>query len=234
MGGTQTVALDAVIHATDIVWIAGQRLAQTLTDVAIARAPRDVDIAAAFADAWSIVDAVDRIRSMTRLLTRRVDVTLKPQIEEFDTATQAIRELRNLADHLPQRVEMVLSSNMPAIGRLSWVTVTSTRSAVVCVLDPSTLRTRRKSMSFPDMAGRQLVSPTSAVLLSAGRSEAWLDDATRAVYKLVDALEVFVSAYAQRAGLLGVEAGRDVAMFGELSFPEEMATIEDSHQLGLF
>lgn len=89
-------------------------------------------------------------------------------------------------------------------------------------------------MPFPKLSERILVSPTSAVLLTAGDTKAWLDDAAQAVYDLSATLETFVEAHAQRNGFMSVQAGRDVAMFGDITFPEEMTVTEDPQQRSLF
>lgn len=234
LSATQLVALDVVSHARDITSLSGQRLTQTLTDIAIGKSADSIQIASAFADAWSVVDAVDRIRSMVRLLAKHLHESFKPVTTAFDEETKVIRELRNLTDHLPQRIEGVLASNMPAIGRLSWVTVISTESALFCALDPGTVRSTKKAITLPDVGGRSVVLPTSAVLLSAGSTKAWLDEASLAVHKLVAALESYLEKLVSENNLSGVEAGRNFLAVGEISFPEQIAVPLDAQQGSLF
>lgn len=171
---------------------------------------------------------------MVRLLAKHLHESFKPVTTAFDEETKVIRELRNLTDHLPQRIEGVLASNMPAIGRLSWVTVISTESALFCALDPGTVRSTKKAITLPDVGGRSVVLPTSAVLLSAGSTKAWLDEASLAVHKLVAALESYLEKLVSENNLSGVEAGRNFLAVGEISFPEQIAVPLDAQQGSLF
>lgn len=229
----QMVALDVVSHASDIVSLSGQRLRSTLTDIAIARQATGIQIASAFADAWSVVDAVDRIRSMVRLLHKHLGREFKEVTKDFDHTTQSIRELRNLTDHLPGQVDRVVASNMPAIGRLSWITVESTQRVLSCVLDPGTARTTKKSMKLP-LGGRSIVVPTGAILLSAGGSQAYLEDAAAAVAELVGLLEAYVEQVAAGSGVPDAQAGRDFLAVGELALPDQIPVQFHSPQGNLF
>jgi hypothetical protein len=228
------VALDVVSNARDIITISGLRLRETLTTIAHAKSANAVEIASAFADAWSVVDAVDRIRSMVKLLSKHLSASFKKLTVSFDEETRVIRELRNLTDHLAQRVDSVVASKMPAIGRLSWVTVVSTESALVCTLDPGTVRTAKKSLPLIDVGGRSVVLPTGAILLSAGSTKAWLEDAASAVHNLVGALEFHIETLVEQSGIVGAEAGRNFLVVAEISFPEQLALPNDSSQLSLF
>lgn len=234
LNGHQLIALDVVSNARDIISLTGQRLTSTLTWIALEKEVDSVAIALAFADAWSIVDAVDRIRSMVRLLAKHLHPTFKEAEARFDKATQSVRELRNLTDHLPQRIDSVLSSNMPALGRLSWVTVTSVETALLCTLDPGTIRTKRKSVALPTVGGRSVVVPTGAIQLSAGNSNAWLDEAAVAVHSLVGLVEAHIEHFAREQNLVGVEAGRNLLAVAEISFSEQIAVPFDHPQLSLF
>lgn len=229
----QMVALDVVSHASDIISLAGQRLRSTLTGIALTRNASGVQIASVFGDAWSVVDAVDRIRSMVRLLHKHLGPDFKEVTKDFDRDTQSVRELRNLTDHLPAQVDRVISSNMPAIGRLSWITVESTQRVLTCVLDPGTSRTPKVSMKLP-IGGRTIVVPTGAILLASGGSQAYLEDAAAAVSGLVGMLEDYVVQVAAQTGAGDLQANRDFLAVGELAFPGELPVEGNSPQGALF
>lgn len=88
---------------------------------------------------------------------------------------------------------------MPAIGRLSWITVESTQRVLSCVLGPGTSRKPKVSMKIP-LGGRTIVMPSGAILQAAGGSQAYLEDAATAVSDLVVLLEDYVEHIATERG----------------------------------
>lgn len=232
---SQLVSLDAVRHAADIISLADERLRITLTEIARDVHTTQQQVTSAFSDAWSVIDAVDRIRSMVKLLVKKVDHSLRDDVEAFNNGTQTVRELRNLTDHLYQRVDQVLSSNMPAVGRLSWVTVFSTTSARVCVLEPGSMRTQKKSLSLPDVGGGSVHLPTGVISLSAATYMTRFDDVLKAVARLLKALEQTVESFAVANDVVGVEVGRDLLLCGDISFfVEVLPHATNDPQLRLF
>lgn len=224
LAARELVALDAIRHSADIVGLADVRLRDGLTQIAQHTKASDLEITSCFLDAWSFVDAVDRIRSMARLIAARSS-DMKAEVKSFMDVTKAVRELRNVADHLDARVDHVISSNLPAIGRLSWVTVLSTRSALVGVLQPGTVRTNKVSVQLPEISERPVRLPTGAVQLTCGSYSCWFDDVIAAVSHLISQIEMEIDVHVQRHGLHGIEAGRNVLMVGEISFEELPAPV---------
>jgi len=70
-------------------------------------------------DAWSIVDAVDRLRGL--IGTRGNIMRGFAPFNEFRTKTASTRTLRNNCDHLGQKLDLLASRELPVHGVLGWV-----------------------------------------------------------------------------------------------------------------
>ncbi len=76
--------------------------------------------AAAFSDAWTIVDSTNRLRLLVRLLPK-ADQAMA--IQEFLGRTDVIRRLRDSVQHLHARFEKLVKLREPTWGVITWVTV---------------------------------------------------------------------------------------------------------------
>lgn len=139
----QAVCLDGIRHAAEIADLAHTRLQQTLTELALTKAESPLDRLAytsAFLDAWAFVGAIDRIGSLFKLTpgVKRVPVE---DLDPIENTIGPIRKLRNIADHLGQRVDYVVSKNGNAFGSLAWITYTdlAARKGRACQLQPGTI-----------------------------------------------------------------------------------------------
>lgn len=171
----QAIFLDGIRHAVEIMDIAYNRLRDTLTNLALVPPVSDElpDISAhVFLDAWGFVDAVDRFRILYTKMPSMRPVAAKGSIPTLREVTQEFRNLRNVADHLAQRVDLVVSRNGAALGELTWLTGFQLQPEVIawhCTLRPGTLR------SVPSMQTDPIFStldwPTDSIRLSAGGYE---------------------------------------------------------------
>lgn len=168
----QALFLDGIRHAVEIMDVAYVRLRDALTQLALHPPdPQEIPELSAhvFLDAWSFVDAVDRFRM---LYTQMPGIKLgaaKVAIPPLLKVTKEFRDLRNVADHLAQRADLVVSRNGAALGELTWLTGFQLQPEVIawhCTLRPGTLR------SVPPMQTDPIVStldwPTGPIQLSAG------------------------------------------------------------------
>ena len=155
--------------------VAYGRLRDALTDLALnPPAPYKLPEISAhvFLDAWGFVDAVDRFRMLyTKMPGMKLGaskVGLPPLLE----ATQEFRNLRNVADHLAQRADLVISKNGAALGELSWLTGAQLEPEVIawhCTIRPGTLRATQPTQTDPIVS--TLDWPTDSIRLSAGGYE---------------------------------------------------------------
>lgn len=170
----QALFIDGIRHAIEIINIAYGRLRDTLTEMALTppnslKLPRSS--AHAFLDAWAMIDAIDRFRT---LYLQFPGMTFLPPQEErvaLKEALQPFRDLRNVADHLAQRADYVVSKDGAALGTLSWLTGFKIKplTAWYCTLRPGTIRAQ------PKLRREALVSaldwPTDRIIIIAGGYE---------------------------------------------------------------
>lgn len=176
----QAIFLDGIRHAVEIMDVAYSRLRDTLTQLALTPPTSDElsNISShVFLDAWAFVDAVDRFRMLYMQMPGIKFGAKKDGIPTLQEAIQEFRNLRNVADHLAQRADFVLSRNSAALGELSWLTGVQLQPEVIawhCTIRPGTLQ------SVPPMLTNSIVStldwPTDSIRLSAGGYEGNLSE----------------------------------------------------------
>jgi hypothetical protein len=72
-----------------------------------------------FVDAWSLVDAANRITPLLSALNPKTSVG---EFEKYAHAMADVREMRNSAHHLAERVDRFVKKKKPAWGSIGWVT----------------------------------------------------------------------------------------------------------------
>jgi hypothetical protein len=171
----------------------------TLTEIAHDEGGRakSASVTSALADAWSIVDAIDRFAALIKLLPAR-DEAAANSIADYIEAVKPIRLLRNVTDHLAQRVPYLVAHKMPAMGRLRWFTPTSLASGRSCLLIPGTVRPAN-TMPLINPVGREIRLPSGLVVLEAGEYEASLCDAVGATELVVRHLEESIPTWSPRS-----------------------------------
>jgi len=176
----QAFFLDGIRHAVEILDVTYGRLRDALTHLAL-NPPAQSDIpdifAHVFIDAWGFVDAVDRFRMLYTQMPGIKAGNAKDGIPPLREVTQVFRDLRNVADHLAQRADFVISRNGAAWGELSWLTGAQLQPKVIawhCTLRPGTLQTN------PSMQTDSIIStldwPTDSIRLSVGEYEGNLSE----------------------------------------------------------
>lgn len=171
----QALFLDGIRHAVEILDVTYGRLRDALTHLALnPPAPDELPtvFAHAFLDAWGFVDAIDRFRMMYTQMPGIKFGNAKDGIPPLREVTQEFRNLRNVADHLAQRADFVVSRNGAAWGELTWLTGAQLQPEVIawhCTLRPGTLQ------AAPLTQTNSIIStldwPTDSIRLSAGGYE---------------------------------------------------------------
>lgn len=171
----QALFLDGIRHAVEIMDVAYGRLRDALTHLAL-HPPASNELpncsAHVFLDAWSFVDAVDRFRMMYTQMPRMKLEAGRAGIPPLQEVIQEFRDLRNVADHLAQRADFVLSRNGAALGELTWLTGAQLQPEVIawhCTLRPGTLQSVPPTQTNPIVG--TLDWPTDSIRLSAGGYE---------------------------------------------------------------
>lgn len=122
----RVLALDGIRFALGAAEIGYGRLQYTLAELMRFAAPelwpkRRNLITTATVDAWTVIDAVHRLRS---LIARLPGLKQKvPEIRTFARDTQAAKDLRNFVQHLSDELPRLDGSAMPLWGSISWRTI---------------------------------------------------------------------------------------------------------------
>jgi hypothetical protein len=112
--------LDGVRYACEMVHISYDRLCESLEKITYEDDP-DIHrhlMTAGIHDAWSIIDATDRLRS----LVERSDVLkeLKESSPNFFLNADIVRKLRNVIQHIDTLIPNHANADWPVWGGVSW------------------------------------------------------------------------------------------------------------------
>ena len=215
----QALFLDGMRHAAEIAQLAYRRLQHTLTQIATTDdAPKSSAYAAAYLDAWSFVDAVDRFRLLLILLPNFQPGAPPAGQKSFFEVAEPVRLLRNVADHLAQRADYVVARQGTALGSLSWFTVTdlSKYQGLLCLVVPGTTQVGSHPAQVP--AGKVIDIPTGYIHLTAGEHTANLSEVFSNMSQFVVILEASVERSIRAAGLQGSQAGADLIIRANINF----------------
>lgn len=170
----QALFIDGIRHAVEIMSLAYGRLRDTLTETAL-NPPGSSGIpkvsTRAFLDAWAMIDAIDRFRMLYQQMPGISFSQPKEGAETLAAVLKPFRNLRNVADHIAQRADFVISRESAALGTLSWLTgfKVDPITAWYYTLRPGTLRKQ------PELRKEPLVStldwPTDRIIIVAGGYE---------------------------------------------------------------
>lgn len=128
----QALFLDGIRYCVEMADLAHSRLRWTLfTHTTTLDEPTDNQaepldnraqaVPAAFQDAWSIVDSLQRLRG---LLAQMPGIKQNAaELQLFRRQTDAFENLRNGVQHLNNHIDVLVAQNLPAWGVLSWVVV---------------------------------------------------------------------------------------------------------------
>lgn len=219
----QSLLFDGIRHAAEIADLAYTRLNGTLTIIALenhtGEALRSELVTSVFLDCWAFVDAIDRFRLIydTTVTYSTMGVGSFDR-QSFNATFQPIRYLRNVADHLAERIDYILSKNGTALGVLSWVTVLDTEQFewASCMIVPgSTHQISRKNLAVHPM-NKLGDLPTGQVHLAAGGHCACLSDFLPEVEARVRILENELERFITENELHQNLAGSDIliSIFG--------------------
>lgn len=221
----QVVLLDGIRHAAEISWLAFTRLDAALTwlvDAAADDSYRSEVTIAAYMDAWSLVDAIDRFRALWAIVPRE-EAEKQNASPSFAELSQPVRNIRNVSDHLAQRIDYVAAKGSPVMGLLTWITFPQNTNAECysCALAAGT--TKKANWQLVNPAGLKIqLGPsqrTGEIYLAAGEHRAGLSHLIPEMQLRIQQLEEALELTAQKHGLAGKQAGGDyfLAMKGAFS-----------------
>jgi hypothetical protein len=135
----KTVFVDGMRHAAEIADFAYQRLKKTLADLS-SQQPSGNPMAAqaatsAFLDAWTVIDEGYRFVKLLRGIPR-LDFVSELTPDQIEASYEQVINLRNVADHLHERVAHVVAKKSAALGILRWHALGPDGNPAICYLLP--------------------------------------------------------------------------------------------------
>lgn len=210
----QALFFDGIRHSAEFVALSYERLRDTLTSLALnsdssKEATRRL-ISCAFLDAWAIVDAVDRFRTLWSQIRSDIGTPRNIDQDSSDKLLSSFRDLRNVADHLAQRADYVISRKGTALGAISWLTAMQRQPLVllICTILPGTVTENAQEVLSP--TGRSFPWPTGSISLEAGGYKACLCDAIPIIELHIRFLEAVVMSGTTDKPLSELRAASDV------------------------
>jgi hypothetical protein len=216
----QALFFDGLRHAAEIAEFSYRRLQETLATIATEsyetseRAPM---FTSAFVDAWAIVDSIDRFRALWQLLPIPGQPSRHEVVEgSFLEKSQSIRDLRNVADHLAQRADYVVTQNGSALGILSWVTIPDPVDlrALSCAIIPGSVQQHRAKLPIP--MGKVVELPSDLIELKAGEYSVCLSEQLPKVREIIELLEKSLDQEFRTKGVRDQNANTDILIIGDI------------------
>lgn len=223
----QALFLDGIRHAAEIAHLAYERLRHLLTKIAAEDTSDDERgqlYTPAFLDAWSVVDSIDRFRGLYSLFPgaqmRAGDASDQVAREIF----QSVRDVRNVTDHLANRMDHVLANKSAAMGMLSWCTVISLEqgTCAACSIIPGTLG--RLSGPIVNPAGKNIELPSGLIAITAGEHTADLSEAMSVFRNRIADTESQIEEFVDVNNLKESRAGADLFIRLSISFDNGFET----------
>lgn len=120
----QALFFDGIRFCAQMAALSYERL---LGDLARLSRPKEQDSAplnervltAAVSDAWTIVDVVNRLRSLTAQMPGLKKKS--PGVQLFLQRTDAVEPLRNFVQHINNEIKPLAKTGVPLLGFLQWV-----------------------------------------------------------------------------------------------------------------
>ncbi len=209
----QALFIDGIRHAAEIIDVAYSRLRNLLTENGL-KEPNSSALpkisSHAFLDAWAIIDAIDRFRMLYTQMPGISFSSGKAGEITFQELAQPFRDLRNVADHLSQRADFVLSKSGSALGMLTWVTGFQVEPTEIwyCTLRPGTAR------DVPELTSESFETtidwPTDQITLLAGGYAGNISQFLPEIKKRIKHFEGQLQKAFSEHGLLGTRTISDV------------------------
>lgn len=116
----QAFFLDAMRHCLEIAELSFSRLKCALEKASIADKDYTKGYANYFLDAWTFVDVIDRLFALWQLQPNSSSIPSPYAPKEIRLKYKDIRKIRNITDHLAQRIDQLVAKNTPTFGELNW------------------------------------------------------------------------------------------------------------------
>lgn len=201
----QALFLDGLRHAIQISDLAYKRLCIALKDQADAQSKdRAYDsFVPIFLDAWAFIDAVDRFRSLWEAQPNAKSINGEFSAAAVRLKLQGIRDLRNISDHIAQKIDQIVSMNSSVLGSIRWLSLTSESPLRIrtCFIRPGIVRSKVNGQLAIPTKRINFVNSSACITVAAGRHEFLLDDAYELLRGIVSFAETSLALSFQQPSL---------------------------------
>jgi hypothetical protein len=205
---TQMLVLDGISRSIDMTTLAYRDLRVSLLEQMKSTEQSTSNYAGtvrAVMNAWTIVDAVYRLRVLVR---RFRGLRRGPAVRTFLTSAELVKPLRNAVQHLDGEIERLLNDGHPIWGSLSWAyqEALDSKEVTVGLLMPTTLMPPYE-IPVVNPIGRQGEIPIGLITLTAAGETICLSDVVATVRRFTVRLErAAEAAFAALPDTVGAEA----------------------------
>ena len=240
----QVLFLDGIRYCAEMAELSHVRLRSTAAAITQASANgqqlNGPFYAAAFMDAWAIIDSTHRMRELVRQLPGLSKKKHSVEWRTFESSTAVVKDFRNKVQHLDQEINKVVEQDQPVWGMLTWFAALDENPATImhCWLGAGTVFPM-EAPAFTVGEPKELEPPVDHIKLHAHGLTLSLTDILKAIERMFKELErAFGEAFDRMPS--GTEtSGSDIFMSvgrgrGENQPPQESETpdAEDGAELG--
>lgn len=185
----QALFLDGMRHAAQIADHAYRRLCFALKEQATCsnHARSHDSFVPIFLDAWAFIDAVDRFRLLWQMQpsSDRLPDYFSPK--KVQGKLQGIRDLRNVSDHVAQKIDQIVALNSSVLGSISWVSLINEHPLHIktCFIRPGIMPAATSGQLAIPSKNVKFVNGSGCITMAAGKHKAMLDDAYQFLFEMV-------------------------------------------------
>jgi hypothetical protein len=133
---------------------------------------------------------MDRFRSLVRAyktggIIRKDD----PALEVFLSSVEPVRKLRNVTDHVAERLDQLVSRNASVMGEVSWISRGEGSNLRTWYIRPGVFKDQLKFNLLLPHLGAEIENPIGFIHLAAGGTEVNLSAAVHALNVVVAHIE---------------------------------------------
>ena len=194
----QAIFLDGLRQHAQIAIYAYTRLCNSLSELSFAHSSNveiSQDFTHIFLDAWACIEAVDRFRSLWQLQPASDTIPGEFSPKVINGKLQSIRNLRNVASHIAEKIDQIASLNSSVSGLIRWITMHSKSPTVIRTyfMRPGIVH-GQLSAQFVSPSGKILFThDVGSIVLNAGSHEGNLSDAYSIVCSIVNFMEQYLA-----------------------------------------
>jgi hypothetical protein len=186
--------LDGIRYSVEITELAFRRLEETLKTISqfSGGTLSPGAFASTLADSWTIIDSVNRLRDLVRLLVR-LRANEPDYVKEFISQTEVAWKMRDGVQHMGKKLDKLLSLKRPPWGTVSWVTLEEgypTRGLIHLLIPGSFQRGR---YPVPNPAGESFRAFQGLITLKAYGFSVRIVDLVQAVAVFITRFQTMLS-----------------------------------------